>query len=98
MMLTSEWITSVSEFKKKRNEKLIDREKDRSVSLYSKKNSFSLLAIYIEIKMSKSRFIILFFWIKLSNCLFVFFYFKELTGGDGDKKDGGNDEEDPEVK
>jgi hypothetical protein len=30
--------------------------------------------------------------------LFVFFYFKELTGGDGDKKDGGNDEEDPEVK
>jgi hypothetical protein len=25
-------------------------------------------------------------------------YFEELTGGDGEKKDAGNDEEDPEVK
>jgi hypothetical protein len=29
MMLTFEWITSVTEFKKKRNGKSIDREKNR---------------------------------------------------------------------
>lgn len=30
--------------------------------------------------------------------IFYFILFiKELTGGDGDKKDGGNEEEDPEV-
>jgi len=29
--------------------------------------------------------------------LFVFLLSLELTGGDGDKKDGSNDEEDPEV-
>jgi hypothetical protein len=44
--------------------------------------------------MSQSRLIVISLSLHNRRILFI----QELTGGDGDKKDGGNEEEDPEVK